>query len=83
MSLETCKSCDLVINRKGEKRPAIRCKDCKDNNCFQCAGMEAMLCEMMRDSGKEFWVCGKCEAKNADLKSVIESIQTIKKDQDD
>ena len=45
--------------------------------------MEAMLCEMMRDSGKEFWVCGKCEAKNADLKSVIESIQTIKKDQDD
>ena len=83
MSPEKCKGCEIIINRKGERRPAIRCKDCKNNHCFQCAGMEVMLCEMLRDSGKEMWTCGECEAKNADLKSVLESIETIKKGQDD
>ena len=72
-----CNNCDLVINRNGENQPAIKCKDCKEKFCFQCANLEAMLCQMMRDAGKEFWVCGTCESKKADLKSVIDSIQNI------
>ena len=90
MSLEKCHSCDLVINRKGEKRPAVKCRDCKNNHCFLCAGLDAALCEMMRHAVKEFWACAKCEEKSADLKSVINSIQnihteisTIKKGQDE
>ena len=77
MALENCFVCELVINRNGEKRPAIKCKDCKEKYCFQCANLEVTLCQMMRDAGKDFWVCGTCEAKNADLKSVFESIQSI------
>ena len=90
MALEKCNSCELVINRSGEKRPAIKCKDCKEKFCFRCANLEAVLCQMMRDAGREFWACGACESKNADLKSVIDSIQniqteisTIKKGQDE
>lgn len=45
MTFDKCTSCDLVINRKGEKRPAIRCKDCKNNLCSQCAGIGEMLCD--------------------------------------
>ena len=77
MAFDMCKLCDLVVNRKGENRPAVRCKDCKEKHCFQCASMEVMLCQMMRDAGKDFWVCGSCETKNSDLKSVVESIHTI------
>ena len=77
MALENCHVCELVINRNGEKRPAIKCKDCKEKFCFQCANLDLTLCQMMRDAGKDFWVCGSCEAKNADLKSVFNSIQSI------
>ena len=89
MTLDKCRDCDLVINRKGEQRPAIRCKDCKHHVCFQCAKLEASLCEMMRLAGKAFWICDSCEAKSTDLKSVLDSIQNmhsemidIKKNQD-
>ena len=77
MTLDKCRDCDLVINRKGEKRPAIRCKTCRSNVCFQCAVLDASLCEMMRNAGQEFWGCQSCEAKSADLKSVLDSIQNI------
>ena len=77
MTLDKCKSCELVINRKGEKRPAIRCKTCNDNVCYQCAGLETSLCEMMRNSGQALWECSSCGAKSADLKSVLDSIQNI------
>ena len=77
MTLDKCRVCELVINRKGEKRPAIRCKTCKENVCFQCAGLETSLCEMMRNSGQALWECSSCGAKSADLKSVLDSIQNI------
>ena len=35
MAFDMCKLCDLVVNRKGENRPAVRCKDCKEKHCFQ------------------------------------------------
>ena len=39
--------------------------------------MEEALCEMMRNAGQAFWECKSCEAKGADLKSVLDSIQNI------
>ena len=85
--VEKCAICTVVVNRNGEHRPGIKCAECKKENCFKCADLPNELCKMMRDSGKSFWKCKACESKEADLKSVLVSIQkeivTIKKSQED
>ena len=85
--VDKCVSCTVVVNRDRENRPGIKCAECKKENCFKCADLPNELCKMMRDSGKSFWKCKACEAKEADLKSVLVSIQkeivTIKKGQED
>ena len=85
--VEKCAICTVVVNRNGEHRPGIKCAECKKENCFKCAYLPNELCKMMRDSGKNFWKCKACESKEADLKSVLVSIQTeivtIKKSQED
>ena len=85
--VDKCTICTVVVNRNGEHRPGIKCAECRKENCFKCADLPNELCKMMRDSGKSFWKCKACELKEADLKSVLVSIQneivTIKKNQED
>ena len=78
--VDKCVICTVVVNRDRENRPGIKCADCRKENCFKCADLPNELCLMMRDSGKSFWKCKACESKEADLKSVLVSIQSIQKE---
>ena len=71
-----CFKCDLAMNRQGEKRPGICCKECKREHCNKCAGLAAELCEMMRAVEKGIWTCHECETKNADIKAVLDSMKS-------
>ena len=78
MVLNKCHACELAVNREGERRPGIHCKECKNEHCNKCAGLTAEQCDMMRSMEKGFWSCKECETKNADLKAVLESMNSIK-----
>ena len=78
MGVDKCHLCDLALNRQGEKRPGIKCKQCKMEHCYKCAEMTIELCEMVRGMEKGFWTCNKCETKSTDRKSVLESMKLIK-----
>ena len=83
MAATHCHKCELVMNRQGESRPSIGCKRCKNEFCNQCAKETVEICQMMKAMGKSFWTCGACEANDADLKAVVDSIKTIKKGQEE
>ena len=70
MVLNKCHACELAMNREGERRPGIHCKECKDEHCNKCAGLTVELCEMMRIMKQGLWTCKECEAKKADMKTV-------------
>ena len=78
MSLPKCHTCGLVMDRQGEKRPSIGCKKCKTEHCNKCANVTIDFCTMMKGMGKSLWTCSECEGKDADMKAVIESMQSIK-----
>ena len=78
MALPKCHMCALVMDRPGEKRPSVKCKQCKEEFCGKCAKATAEFCSMMKSIGKSLWVCDECEAKGEDMKSVIESMRSIK-----
>ena len=73
-----CHMCDLALNRQGEKRPGILCKGCKKEHCNKCAELPVEYCEMVKKMDMEVWTCSACEAKNTDLKAVLESMKLIK-----
>ena len=77
MECTKCKQCDLALNRKGENRPGVRCKDCKKESCAKCADVTAEFCKVVRTMGKEMWCCSDCESKTAVMKSVLEKIETL------
>merc|ERR1712087_281411 len=83
MPSTSCHKCGLVLNRQGESRPSIICKRCKDEFCSQCAKETVEICQMMKAMGKSFWTCGACEADDANLKAVVDSIKSIKKGQEE
>ena len=72
-----CKQCELALNRKGENRPGIHCKDCKREHCFRCAEVTAQFCEAVKAMGKDMWCCGECEEKTVAMKSVLDKIETL------
>ena len=78
MAVSKCHTCELAVNRQGEKRPGIRCKVCKKDFCNTCAELAVPLCEMMMSAGKDLFTCKECEAKNVDMKAMIDSMQAIK-----
>ena len=78
MAVNKCHTCELAMNRAGEKRPGIHCKECKNEHCHNCAGLTVEQCEMMRSMTKGFWLCKECETKGADLKAVLDSMNSIK-----
>ena len=73
MVVKKCRTCELEMNKTGERRPGICCKECKDEHCNKCASLTVELCEMMRSMEKSLWSCKECESKNADMKAVLES----------
>ena len=75
--MANCKRCELALNRKGESRPGIRCKDCKTEHCAKCAELTNEFCESVRKLGKDVWCCGECEGKTAVMKTVIDKIETL------
>lgn len=78
MVLNECHTCEVTVNKLGERRPGIHCKQCKNEHCNKCAGLTVEQCEMMRSWEKGFWSCKECETKNADLKAVLDSMNSIK-----
>ena len=78
MGLDKCHTCDLAINRKGEGRPGIRCKDCKNGYCNKCAELTTDFCDIVKGMGKDIWNCKDCDTKSADMRAVLESMNTIK-----
>ena len=70
-----CSQCDLVVNRKGENRPGIICRDCRREQCNSCAKLTVDFCLMMKKAGKQLWQCSPCETKDNDIKSVLVSIR--------
>ena len=78
MVINKCHACEVAVNREGEKRPGIHCKECKCEHCYKCAGLPAELCEMMRGVDKGLFTCNECESKGTDLKAVLDSMQSIK-----
>ena len=38
---------------------------------------------MMKIRGKSFWTCGNCEAQDADMKAVVDSVNLMKKGQEE
>ena len=78
MVVTKCHACQIAVNREGEKRPGIRCKDCKDEYCNTCAGLTVEQCDMMRSMARGFWSCKECESKSADMKAMLESMKSIK-----
>ena len=77
MAPAKCFICELALNRQGEKRPGILCKGCKKEHCSKCAELPAEYCEMVKRMSMEVWTCSTCEAKKADLKSVLTSIENL------
>ena len=80
MAVNKCHRCELAMNRKGENRPGIKCKQCKIEHCCECAGMTKEVCDMVRGLG--FWTCKECETKSSDMKAVLESMNSIKTELD-
>ena len=78
MVLNKCQTCEVEMNKIGAKKTGIRCKECKDEHCHKCAGLTVELCEMMLKMEKGLWTCKQCEKKTADMKVVIESMNSIK-----
>ena len=83
MAATKCQKCDLVMNRQGESRPSIICKRCKNEYCNKCAKETEDICKMMKAMGKPFWTCGDCEAQDADMKAVVDSVKLMKKGQEE
>ena len=81
MGVNNCHTCQLAMNRPGEKRPSIRCKECRNEHCNKCAEVVVEFCEMVKTMGKDFWTCKACESKTSDMKAVLETIKSIKEDQ--
>ena len=81
MGVNNCQTCQLAMNRQGEKRPSIRCKECRNEHCNICAEVLVGFCEMVKTMGKDFWTCKACESKTSDMKAVLETIKLIKVDQ--
>ena len=73
-----CHACELAVHREGERRPGIHCRDRRNEHCNKCAGLTVEQCKMMRSMEKGFWSCKECEAKNVDLKAILDSMKTIK-----
>ena len=69
MVINKCHACEVAVNREGEKRPGIHCKECKCEHCYKCAGLPAELCEMMR--GVVLWIRGYSRATSASPKVQI------------
>ena len=80
MGLTKCHTCGLVMDRTGEKRPSVKCKQCKDEHCSQCAKVTVEFCAAMKGMGRSLWECSECEAKGDDMKSVIASMKSIQKE---
>ena len=78
MGVDKCIKCELAMNRPGEKRPGICCKQCGKEHCNKCAGLPIELCEMMRGVDKGLFTCSECESKGADMKAVLELMHSIK-----
>lgn len=82
-----CSQCDLVVNRKGENRPGITCRDCQKEHCNTCAKLTIDFCTMMKKAKKQLWQCPSCETKDNDIKSVLVSIRdemkTLKQGQEE
>ena len=68
------------MDRQGENRPSIACKQCSNEHCYECAAVTTEICGMMKAMGKSIWTCGKCEAKDADMRAVLDSMKSIKTD---
>ena len=83
MAPTKCHVCDIVTNRQGESRPSILCKRCENEYCSKCAKVTVDICTMMKAVDKSFWTCNECEANEADLKAVVESIKMINQGQED
>ena len=83
MAATKCDKCELVLNRQGESRPSITCKRCKKEFCNRCAKESEEICKMMKVMGKLFWTCKDCEAQDADMKAVIDSVKLMKKGQEE
>ena len=77
MEVVKCKSCELALNRNGENRPGIRCKECKLEYCPKCAELPIDFCRMATQMGKDVWGCSNCEKKTSVMKSVLEKIDTL------
>ena len=78
MAISKCHACELKMNGLEERRPGIKCKQCKMEHCFKCAEMTVEVCEVVRGITKGFWTCNDCETKSADMKAVLESMKSIK-----
>ena len=78
MVVDKCHTCDLALNRTGEGRPGIRCKDCKNLICNKCGDLTADFCVIAKKIGRDVWSCKECEAKSNDMKAVLDSMNTIK-----
>ena len=78
MVLNKCHTCEDTVNKIGDKKPGIHCKQCKNEYCNKCAGLTVEQCEMMRSWEKGFWSCKECETKKDDLKAVLASMNSIK-----
>lgn len=57
MESAKCKGCQLALNRNGENRPGIRCKECKMEYCPKCAELPVEFCKMATQMKKDVWVC--------------------------
>ena len=78
MVVTKCHKCEMTMNKKGEKRPGIKCKQCKTEHCYACAELTIEVCEAVRCMEKGFWTCNGCETKSTDMKAVLESMNSIK-----
>ena len=47
-------------------------------HCNKCADVTKDLCAMMKGAGKSLWICADCEAKEADMKAVLDSMNAMK-----
>ena len=78
MVLSKCHTCEMVMDRPGEKKPSVRCKKCNNEHCNQCADVTTDFCAITKGMKKSLWMCSKCEEKEADMKAVIDSMGMIR-----
>ena len=78
MAVGKCHACGLKMNGLEERRPGIKCKQCKLEHCFKCAEITVEVCDAVRGMKKGFWTCNECETKSVDMKAVLESMKSIK-----